>query len=409
MGDPAFPFLFRTKARRGEALRVTFPMPAPNANAIGLRRVRGLLRWVHCRTAPLRVECNSATISLPFNCSPPLRSYVHSAFPTGILTSAAGLTGPALNYHVQLFFPTEKLQPEKRRRHFQFLPGIALPQFAQLGYLKLTHWNLESALAAKPSDFVDALVQRLNEGKYLHGWANQFFIPSSGDYLRRHRVHAILIVGYNSLKRTFQVALYSEGVFGIGDVSARLLRHSFQTANYGLRPGPRGPVLELITPNPAMPATVCRTSAYHQLRQYLEGKNNIDEYGPGGEFFLAGSYTPRATDAGSFGIETYRAVAEYLTSIAQFGERLDFRVTRTIMEHKLLLQNLLLAVATTDGQRRLAVTFNSVVSMASRFHVRAFALDREKVRGDLRSLIPELEAMRAKEHDLLEQFVIAQN
>ena len=101
--------------------------------------------------------------NLPFNCRAPIRTYLHSAFATGIITRHSELRGPAFNHHVQLFFPAAKMS-ERPGEHVRFLPGMGLYDFAALGYLRLTEESREWLGAESAAGIIGRLAGSLAKG-----------------------------------------------------------------------------------------------------------------------------------------------------------------------------------------------------------------------------------------------------
>lgn len=340
---------------------------------------------------------------LPFNFDPPSRSYLYSALPLGIITREEGLRGPALNHHLQLFFPASKLKAGGHNGHVRFLPGVGPTQFAQLGYYSMEARYHDDVIASRPTDLIHECADLLAQGAYLRAIINEFFIPGSTRYMKKHHRHDILLIGYSRERKTFQyVAYQSDGSLAVNEVPACVLIEGMHLRRYGVFKEAVPVALEIIRLRTESPAAINRDLIKVQLQEYLSGVDNVAKYHPGGAFSIPGVGGVVLDDpAGYCGVRVYDCYETYFRFCSSFAHRIDLRATRVLMEHKAMIKLTLVALFTGTNAITAVERFDAVIALTRKLHLTAFALSQHPDRARVDSLISISRDIRGSEESLL--------
>ena len=374
-------------------------------------RIRGMGAFLAARIANPFLRIKPRGGRLPFNTDAPVRGYLHTAFPTGILTSRAPLDGPALNYHLQLFFPAAKLTAAGQRAHVRFLPSLEFHDYAALGYLTIKPWQAGELLPQGAARMAQALVDIIGSGGYVHAYINEFFMPAHGCFLRQHFRHSTLLVGYEPAARSFIHARYQrDGAFRLGKIPARVFIESLRLEKYGIQKKGSEVLLEAIRPAAELPPAVDPGLIQRQLRAYREGTDNADDYEADGPYAIGASRAVRLADQrGQYGRAVYDSFRRYFEGFGQKSWPLDLRATRTLLEHKQMVQRALQRASRDRRQLRLADEYGALIPLAKRLHLTALAMQlgaAPPAAGPPAGLLDELETT---EHRILGDFLGAQD
>jgi hypothetical protein len=346
---------------------------------------------------------------LPFNFETPLRTYLHSAYPTGIVSRAGPLSGPVFNHHVQLFFPRSKLTEDRRGTHVGFLPGMGLYDYEALGYLRLAETERAWLLGAPGPKVLERLTGALAAGRYVHAYVDEYFIPGTPSHGRGHFRHALLLLGFDPDAGSFVTAAYrADGSFGPGRVPAAALLESLHLERHGVAK-PRVDsqsgidraaevAFQEIAPVDPQPEGSDTGLIGRQLCEYRSGRPNPELYRAGGPFGLPGGRPIDFPDPdGAYGSAVYAYFVEYLLRAGADGRRIDARATRVLLEHKALLGQALREAGLGDDR-----AFESVEALARRINFAAGVYNRGPNRQIAGQIAAMLGSLAREEEEALE-------
>ena len=319
---------------------------------------------------------------LPFE-MPPLVTYHNQACPGVVAMRSPGGMGWYLNNAIQL-------SVEKK-----FLRGYTTPllkiigcTYSDISVIQYVTVNVKYIY----ENLVNAIVKMLDEGKYV-GFMNadDFYIPGKSWYGVRHFKHDGMIIGYDLEDRTFTLLAYD---------SAWIFR-SFAV--------PMGCFLDAFAPLPrrnlfgtlyvASPVKVEVPLDIHKILQdidqYLD--SNLDKY-------------PMIDDGKTaYGIVVLKYIAEYLECLRDGRipySRMDRRIVRLLLDHKMLMRKRIAAVSFELGlsgcfEEEYMVIVDMLQSM--QFQYKKFEL-RPNMYA-LERMIENIRQIYERERDILSRFV----
>ena len=213
-----------------------------------------------------------------FNLKPTLCTYLHMAYPCGIVENPE-VPAPILNANIQWAFPLEK----QRRNHlkFDFYPGLGIWRYAELGLLSINHLEMTSEEIRKDGELREKILGMLGRGGYALAYVDYFCIDGTAEHQKRHFGHPWLIFNHNSETDEYIGALYTkEGRFGMVTLPSHRLPEAFRTSPGRRRRGTRRGSCSLIEIQKAKAvgfATLEHTDIKIQLTSYLNSSNLAQE------------------------------------------------------------------------------------------------------------------------------------
>lgn len=152
---------------------------------------------------------------LPFNEYPPIKTYNHHAFGTGIITSVPEGKNWIYNNYIQLAY-----YPRYGKFSFDFFMDYIYCQ----PVFDREHIH-DGTMCELKYDVINTVINALNNEKYVEVCVNEFYIPEREAYKTYPFRHNILLYGYDEKKKEFYTAGYKEdGHFGIQNLSAKILK-----------------------------------------------------------------------------------------------------------------------------------------------------------------------------------------
>lgn len=340
--------------------------------------------------------------NLPFNLDPPLRSYLDSGYPMGIVTSGGALQGSMLHHQLQMLFPARKLLPESRDARVLIFPALRMKEFAALGYIEIT----KCAFGRDLSQLVEHLIAGLRRQRYLLMNVDEFFIPGTAFFHKVNYRHAYLLVGCDLRAKCFSgVSYLSDGSFGITNVPFKVLVQSIARARELIG----GETLYIQEVERKLsgwgefnPALACL-----QIQDYLVGNNNIEKYCRG-IFSPPGCEVIGGSSEDYHGTAVYPAFKLYFSHLVARREKIDLRATRTLAEHKGMITACLQAMwkvgsIASDMPRK----FARISSLAKTLHLTAFAYNVDLDCAAARRLAGMVDRLADEEHHLLSGLVLS--
>ena len=131
---------------------------------------------------------------LPFNINPPVISYQHHAFPLGVLFTNESFINDFVSNYVHLFYlRNDAIDPHAinfYRNDDYFAKDCFIKNMimANGGNRFLIDYTLES--------FSDMLVFMIDNGYYVYGLIDEYYLPNRRAYKIKHWTHDFLIYGY---------------------------------------------------------------------------------------------------------------------------------------------------------------------------------------------------------------------
>ncbi len=154
---------------------------------------------------------------LELNINPPVATYNHHAFGTGIITTASwGMNWIYNNYIIPYFYPEEGPLAFDFYMDYIYCQPVFDREFLSDAMLKYIKEKPERIAA-----------DQLEAGKYVECCVNEYFIPGREAYRTYHFRHNILLYGYDSSKKIFYTAGYDEsGRYTTSAITYREFRDS---------------------------------------------------------------------------------------------------------------------------------------------------------------------------------------
>lgn len=318
-----------------------------------------------------------------------------------------------LNANIQWAFPLEK----QRRNHlkFDFYPGLGIWRYAELGLLKINHFEMTPEEVWRDGSLREKILGILAQGACALVYVDYFYIDGTAEHRQKHFGHPWLIFDHNPETSQYVGALYTkEGRFGVGTLSVDRLPEAFRPSPGRKRRRTRRSSCSMIEMQKAKvkgASTLEKTDIKAQLASYLNSSNLArDKLNNSTMNCFLEKFIARPPKA-AFGINAYDAIAAYFGQ--QFKGRHsqhDLRVTRFVWEHKKLMK-IRLTRMIHEGMVLHPTTlpeWNSIEQLAYWIHLKAFAAKRQGDLPALAALSQEFSKLKSLEacfiDSLLKQF-----
>lgn len=258
----------------------------------------------------------------PFTTDVPICSYLNLAFPLSIVARNPKHRIALLGSFIQLFFPDKKLDYDC----VLMLPSLRARDWSALGFLDMSVVDTHSAELRRPDALVGFLIERLHRGQYADMQIDEYFIPGRPGFGNIHSVHDNLIFGYDLTKRLFHIAGYDK----VYEVSSA----SFEDISKAFYEMPRNffkkRYLAMLKLRDDAAAEVELASITSQLSDYVDSKPTLSP----SAMRKANLYWKARRFTGVWGLDTYEAFIDHVTTRGRERKPLDLRATRTLWEHK---------------------------------------------------------------------------
>jgi len=259
---------------------------------------------------------------LPFALDIPVRSYLDHALPLSIVAANPHHVDCLLGSFIQLFFPDDK---EKFDRVLMY-PDLRLADWQCLGFVDVSVCTTWAAEVTRRADFTAALLEHLNEGRYIDICLDEYFLPGRECYQQDHSVHDNMLIGYDLGSRRFYLAGYGTD-YEVSLVAFEDVERAYFDAPILQRNRRR---VHVVTPRAAEPRPLDRGRLLAQLDDYINGTITV----PPEAMRAAPPYRQARRFSGTWGLNAYDAYIAYLRRMVREQRELDLRTTRTLWEHK---------------------------------------------------------------------------
>lgn len=268
-------------------------------------------------------------------------TFNYTAFPASIVTAHFRDSPSFLNYLIQLHFPSCKLQ-SSLSASFRSVPEINWRLLARHGGLSIS--DIRPTLIDTPRP-EEALCHHLR-GHYLYLFLDHYYLQPSPAYGCRHYFHDVLLTGFDPASNSIYLTLGFDrtGKQGIHQISLETLalallsekgwdhyahNHVYHELQ-NFHPIFREPIYAIaILPNEQ--PQLSPTLMVSQLNAYLNGTWDDN--------LIADTWEPimrTSSENGVYGINAYDSLFTYIGRF-QKAPDFDFRATRLLYEHKMLM------------------------------------------------------------------------
>lgn len=262
--------------------------------------------------------------TLPITTMPPVIGYLHHAYPLSILANYKAYLPWFHSNYIQLYCPPN-FQHSSRNRTMKFNFYRRPDQRVSFSpYLKVQ--ILERDLIFKsPTDILSFIIACLDKGYYIQPTVDEYFLPDSAAYQKRHLVHETLIYGYD--KQTFVGIGYNKnGDYALYHIMFSELEQAIVHADLTGHYDPDG--LRLFKYDPQARYDFDIHLVREQITDFLHSRNT--------------SYPFRmvANPAdGAYGLATYPFLKNYIASFLYSPLSFDIRPAHILWEHKKCMVN----------------------------------------------------------------------
>ncbi len=245
-------------------------------------------------------------IVLKMNNNPPIKTYNHHGFGTGIITSNGSMDWMYNNYIQLSYYPEEgPLTFDFYMNYIYYQPIFDVEHYAE-DTMRLIKWN--------PLKFFRTAIKF---NKYVECCVDEFYIPRREAYMRYHFIHNILIYGFDDVMKAFNTIGYDDnGKFSEQMVSYKQL----------LRAKPSK--IHLLKYREEVNDELAVDYIAHQCKQY-NGDICIEP---------VGAYPAKGR---MIGVKAVNSVMDYIYNAVVHNEEVDIRPISILLEHrKLMLERL---------------------------------------------------------------------
>ena len=250
---------------------------------------------------------------------PPVIGYLHHAYPLSILANEEAYLPWFHSNYIQLYCPPNFQNPSRNRTmkfNFYRRPDQRV-SFSP--YLKVQLLNRD-LIFKSPTDILPFIVACIDKGYYIQPTVDEYFLPDSAAYQKRHLVHETLIYGYD--KQTFVGIGYNKN----GDYASyhiifseleQAIVHADLTGHYD----PEG--LRLFKYDSHARYDFDIYLVREQITDFLHSRNTSHRF----------RMVANPAD-GAYGLATYSCLKSYIESFLYSPFSFDIRPAHILWEHK---------------------------------------------------------------------------
>ena len=251
--------------------------------------------------------------------TPPVIGYLHHAYPLSILANWKAYLPWFHSNYIQLYCP-QNLHNANRTRTLKFNFYRRPDQRVSFSpYLKVQLLDRD-LIFKSPTDIVPFIVACIDKDYYVQPTVDEYFLPDSAAYQKRHLVHETLIYGYD--KQTFigigynKQGNYASYHIGFSELEQAVV-HAGLTGHYD----PDG--LRLFKYDPQAEYDFDIHLVREQLDDLLHARNTSQCF----------RMLANPTD-GAYGLATYECLKLFLASFLSPPFSFDIRPAHILWEHK---------------------------------------------------------------------------
>lgn len=152
---------------------------------------------------------------LEFNDNPPIKTYNHHAFGTGIITSVKDGINWIYNNYIQIsYYPEESFTTFDYHMDYIYCQPVFSHEYIGDDVIKSLGINV-----------MDYILEAVMNGKYVIMCVNEYYIPNREAYMSYSYNHNIMLYGYDEKTRMFNTAGYDEeGHFSFQQIDKKLIK-----------------------------------------------------------------------------------------------------------------------------------------------------------------------------------------
>ncbi|PYG87468.1 hypothetical protein LY28_02138 [Ruminiclostridium sufflavum DSM 19573] len=189
------------------------------------------------------------------------------------------------------------------------------------------------------SDITEFIISKINAGKYVTIFYDQYYIKCSMRYKKMHAAHEMLIYGYDRTLKVFFIADFLHNY-----------KYAFETESFDCIESSITNMLEselFLCTEIAFCKSDYKFSNYflvNSLKNFLYSQNNVAE----NENVFIAQYESEPIKRGEyvFGIKNYGLLKEKLSEVI-YNNNYDFRSLHVVFDHKVMMCELLKYLANT--------------------------------------------------------------
>lgn len=249
-------------------------------------------------------------LTLPIWKEPPVRSYLHYAFPLSILLTEPYYNNWVLNHVIQLVYDP------KHSCAFDY-HELLYHAWRCLWVRRMYTRDFER----HGEDPLSYVIAELKDEVYVIAWIDAFYIPGHAHYQKHHWQHGVLLYGFDEETRMFQSLFFTDGnVYREQSIAF----DDFQQACIGELDETEAVYLEFVRINRGACVDYDFYGIQHKLRCYLESAQYDFDHD---------KYHYHATIE-SYGVAACRRLMEDFRAAAESGTPIDLRYAYVFFEHK---------------------------------------------------------------------------
>ena len=249
---------------------------------------------------------------------PPIVGYLHHAYPLSILANWTAYLPWFHSNYIQLYCPQNLQNLSNRTLKFNFYRRPD-QRISFSPYLKVHILNRD-LIFKSPTDIVPFIIACIDKGYYVQSTVDEYFLPDSAAYQKRHFVHETLIYGYDN--QNFVGLGYNKtGDYAAYQIAFAELTQAIVHANLTGHYDSDG--LRLFTYDPHAQYDFDIHLVREQLDDFLYARNTSERFR-----MLLNPYD------GAYGLATYPCLKSYIGSFLHPPFSFDIRPAHILWEHK---------------------------------------------------------------------------
>jgi len=295
--------------------------------------------------------------TLSFNSRPPIRSYLHHAYATGILGNADELFNRYIDLEVRINDPYSGFT-----HFFDYYPWTNIEHFASQGLCTLREYPAGFFENQTPSQLISILHEFLKKDFFIEAYVDEHYLPTSAFFGKRHISHALLLTGFDDNRKEFLAATYRHdhkfGVFPISErnVAFAIMNQPKLNAYYTSKKAFR--LIHVEDPC----GSVSKAKVAEQIFNFLHPD-------PAGAF-VAARFKDPAFVGSVKGLFVYEFIERHIRDAEDGAQEIDMRIMRTIWERTRIMR---LRIQNIFGESsNLCERWSHLEATSYRFHLQAY-------------------------------------
>lgn len=135
---------------------------------------------------------------------PPVKVYHFRAFPLSVTSNYSETLPWFYSNFIQLKCTSEFIR--EKEMDFDFIAGDVFGGIPWIDYIKDID---KTMLNENMNDVCQFVIKNIDNGYYIYTFVDEFFIPDRSAYRKYHRMHDIMVYGYDASEKVFNVAGYN--------------------------------------------------------------------------------------------------------------------------------------------------------------------------------------------------------